>query len=145
MKLLLFTCARSYSVDRQTNAVSVFNVVERLAAREFPCSLPDLHVISVLKRDRLGTNLPLRLSVTIEGHTLLDEPFEVTFSDDGTARTFGRVGDLSVPVPGEVAFTFWRGNEKLGEWNIEMVEVPKTLQRSPIHEHEERAPHQFLN
>ncbi len=137
MKLLLFTCAGSFSVDQQSNAVSVFNIVERIVAPAFPCGLPDVTLVAMVRRDDRGPDLALRLVATLGEHTLIDTPFEMKFpapfSEDGRlARGFGRLAGLPVPGAGTLSFQLWRGNQKWGEWCVEMVEARAEAQPEPI-------------
>ncbi|MCC6912739.1 MAG: hypothetical protein IT566_03460, partial [Rhodospirillaceae bacterium] len=122
MKLLMFTCARGFSVDQGTNAVSLFNVVERIASPGFPCGLPELHIIAVARCKRAGPHLPLRLDASLNKNTLFEAPFEMLFSEDGRARGFGRISGFPLLEPGDLCFALWRGNQKIAEWQIELME-----------------------
>jgi hypothetical protein len=128
MRLTLFTCAVSYAVDQHSNAVSLFNIVERIAVPAFPSGLPEVCLVAMLSRGGDGPRVPLRLMASLGQYTLLNEPFEVAFSEDGLARGFGRLGGLPLPEAGTVVFALWRGNQKLGECRIAVCEAAAAVE-----------------
>jgi hypothetical protein len=141
MKLLMFTCAGSYAVDQQTNAVSVFNIVERVVSPVYPCGMPDFHMVALFRRDQGGPDLSLRLVATLNAHTLVDAPFDVQFSNGLAARGFGRIGGLPIPEAGTLSFALWRGNQKWGQWTVEMIDATDFIhQGAPAEEPRPKAP-----
>ncbi len=80
--LEFFVVAESFSIDRQSNRLSIFNIVETLAAEEFPVVLPSMVVITCLNLtdDELGEDFQVLLNVRSGGgDSPLGGPFPTNF------------------------------------------------------------------
>jgi hypothetical protein len=81
MKVQLAIIAQSSSVDRFTNRLSIFNVLETLEAPSFPLFIAEAVFVSVLRKEEGDSNtadgtLTIRAGDTTVGHTTIRIDFE---------------------------------------------------------------------
>ena len=147
MKILFAICSESVSVDRYTNKLSIFSVVDRLASTSFPFWMPRLCISLAVKREDVDPAV-----VHAKLVMLLDEkPIGTTsailpFQPDWMARIVINT-QLSVPAPGIVQFQLDTGTEQrmiaqITVQQISVADIPKqeTQGIHPLTDTEEAAP-----
>lgn len=133
MKLLLHVCATSSANDRETNQVSLFNVVEEMHVPSFPIVIPSLTIVSLLKRekgDRTKQNLQVRF--TLGRKVIADLPFEVDFQKGPRCRHNAEVRGLMIPSPGILKIGLRYKDKPMGSaWPIDVIDTGKATIEQP--------------
>ena len=97
MKAKLFTCARGVSIDRHSNNLSIFEVVEDVAPAAYPAMLAKFNVVLVVEKD-VGDpdQCTLILDVKQSNQAAFSHPIEIDF--DGKRRSRSVVEFPAIPL-----------------------------------------------
>lgn len=126
---LYLLIARSISIDRETNNVSIFEMMEGVTAQGFPVMLPDFALLAVLRhKPAESRTCNLTLKVTFDGALLNRQQFLVNFEHGSRFRLTVRFAGLGLPNAGTLKFEL----EELGAETEVIVEgPPQALGTSP--------------
>ncbi len=105
--LEFFVVAESFSIDRQSNRLSIFNIVETLTAEEFPVVLPSMVVVTCLNLtdDELGEDFQVLLNVCSGGDSPLGGPFPTNFKAQSRRhRVIQSFQGVPFSKPGDIRF-----------------------------------------
>lgn len=124
MKLQFALVAQSVAVDRFTNRLSIFNVVERFESPYFPIMAMELVVVVVLTREpnepeTFDTTMYARLGEVVIGQSNL----HVDFSGTPGTRLLTNLQGLPVMHPGELEFSFQLPNGEMVSATVPVVQV----------------------
>ena len=106
MPRTIFSLAsRSFSTDRDTGQLSIFEVLEGISALAFPVVLPEVAFTTLLEK-ATGEPDSRRMSfvVAIGGQELARMSFDVNFAHGNRFRMSIRVNGLVVPSAGPLSF-----------------------------------------
>lgn len=113
-----FIC-ETLSIDRETNQVSAFNIIDSFAAPAFPMFLRQVSFYCVLERAAGDPyDLNLIFSAEINGQQVFSNPQPVAFGNELIARGYARINGFLIPGPGKLAFKLTNGNATIAEYNI---------------------------
>jgi hypothetical protein len=129
MKCILAVCSDTVSLDKATNSVSLFGIVDGISALTFPHSLPNLAMLFIVKKE--GNEAEKGV-----GHAALtfrpnDEQAEiekgqvpVNFDFEGKQRlrVLIRSGGITVEEPGTLISRLWNKDILMGEWSIDVTQ-----------------------
>ncbi len=123
-KLLL--CAEGAVVDKMTNNVSAFNILEQLNFRSLPVIIPRMVILNVLEREK---DDPVvwkgKLRIELSGTVLLDQPLEHNFGDLARSRNLLTLGGLPITQPGVLETSLLEGEAKIITYKIDITMPPK--------------------
>jgi hypothetical protein len=120
VNVLFALCAAGVSVDRFSNRLSIFNVLEQIASPGFPIWLPEVTFVVGLRRE---DNEEQRIEghVRIElGDNVIGQPNAVVVDFEGgnTARQIMNFQGLPVPTPGDLTFRLFLPNNQVAAVTI---------------------------
>ena len=105
-KLEYFIVSEGVSVDRQTNRVSLFNVLEEAHLDRFPAAIPQVVVTSAWNREPLDEDVDYQVQLRIyapgeESHREFTTNIRI---ETDRHRVLQRIVNLQVSQPGELKF-----------------------------------------
>lgn len=120
----LAVCAESVVRDAETNAVSVFNIVEAAQGKGFPLVVPRLSCLFILTReDSDPTDYSGSMRIAAGTREIAQYPISVNFQDSCLNRSIVVIEGLVVPGPGPVQVSLWLRDEEKGMWQFEVKKV----------------------
>lgn len=124
IKLVTILAADGVVVDKQTNNVTLYSIVEMLTAGSFPFFKPSMFLFFGFRR---STDDPQsfnwQLEILNNEDILLTEEQNSDFGDRLGNRTIVRFDGFVVPAPGWLKIRMMRQGEMMGEYDIEVVAV----------------------
>jgi hypothetical protein len=126
MKLLLMTCADSCAIDRHSNRVSIFNILEYVITPTLPTVLYSLSVFTLWEREgNDAADMNALLKIKMNDRELLQSELIIRFQDPSTrVRNVTVVQGVVLSEPGQLRFEVSRGDTVLGKWDILVTVVP---------------------
>lgn len=127
MKCILAVCSDAVSLDKATNLVSLFGIIDGISALTFPHSLSNLAMLFMIKKeagDRKGATGQVSLSFQLTGSD--DEvqkgstPVKFDFEGMSKLRVLIRSNGITLEGPGTLFGRLWHKDEVLGEWAIDV-------------------------
>lgn len=133
MKLSFVCCAESGALDRESNRISLFNILPslRIPANRFPANLVKMMIGF---SGELEANEPTSQSVNIEidtGSTSLSEQIPVEFGVHTTFQGLVRVNNVIIPKPGEIRIRILQNGKSLGESSCKVLAGPAIEEEPP--------------
>ena len=130
MTVSLFVVSESSSVDRETNVLSIFNIVDHIDPVSLPLSIPGLVLTIVLIREEgEPETIDGRISIANNEDTIVTLPSKVDFAGKRRTRLSARINGVPVRSPGTLIFKYTA---------VSMVDVAVTVPVSepkPSQEH----------
>lgn len=121
-RLQLFVCARGSSVDRFTNNLSIFELLEGVAPETYPALLPNLVAVSVFTKGPTEEReiYPFVLKVKKGKEVILRTDLNIDFQGLARSRSIATIQGILLVEPGtlEVCLSDSRGTV-VGRYNIE--------------------------
>lgn len=107
MKVLLFAVSEGASVDQETNALSVFNIIEEITSVGLPLILPKAVITLVVEQDEAGIE-EVKGSIIIKNNERDVHMLSADFQFRGAPRARLRVTISGLPVheSGELIFRY---------------------------------------
>jgi len=118
--------AKDVSIDGQTNAVSVFNIIEGFQIVG-PVLIPEVAFFAIIGRDPADPpEVKADFRISLDETELVRAPVAaIRFSDKPQARVVIRLGGLPVPKPGTlVAQLVGDNGERLAGYQIKITAAP---------------------
>jgi hypothetical protein len=110
MTSLLFVVSEGASVDRNSNALSIFNMMEEINPVGLPLIIPTLVVIQVVEReDSDPDELRGHLTITNNERSPNGFPSDILFHGNRRARLTVRINGLPVHEAGTLVFRYTAG------------------------------------
>jgi hypothetical protein len=135
MMVILALCAAGVSVDRFSNRLSVFNVMEQIPSPGFPAWVPELTFVVVLRKENdENARFQTRCQVQLGDAMIVDNPAFVDFEGTNNARLVLNFQGLPVPSPGNLTFRLLLPNHEPAEVTIPVIRVGGNViaQAAPI-------------
>lgn len=124
MRLLLCTCAHSFSVDESSKRLSIFNIIEQMNATAFPAPMPPIYLITTLaKDDGDGEEIDLQLTIDVDGEEVANLPLSSNFQGKPKNRIIAELGGLIVPRAGQLSFCVRSGAAIIGRWPVLVTDI----------------------
>lgn len=119
IRSIMAACAQSVVRDAETNRVSVFNVLEEIAAPEFPAFLPELATVLFLERRPSDPNeVECEFAFVLNGEELWRGNLLVHFDGKLRSRAFLVARGVGPLEPGRLTVTWYVAGKKTGSWDI---------------------------
>lgn len=97
----LILAAEGIVVDRDTNSISVFNILDRITAEGFPVLLQKMALLVIWERSlEDAPQVDGRFSVHLSGRELYQQPVRVEFTTSTRNQFVLRMHGLVIPQPG---------------------------------------------
>ena len=124
-RLNLFLCAEGVIVDRRSNNVSVFTILEEVKPQELPIVLAQFVVLAILERDEGDPDkCDCTLAISLNDEGIFEQHMEVDFQGKPRVRQMVHFGGVPIEKPGTLTASLELGGEEIGEWRI-TVNLPK--------------------
>lgn len=123
----LVAIAKSATIDKYTNLLSIFEVVDTITSGTFPLALPAVAVVVMTQRDTETDpeNVDLDIHVRSAGKDLPSVTATIDFSGTSGNILIARVGGISVLGPGSLEFIIRHNKKQIGRFVVAVVsEVP---------------------
>jgi hypothetical protein len=105
MRVLLAVCAAGASVDRFSNRLSIFNVMEEIPSPTFPVWIPEMTFVVVLRKENNEPpQFQARCRVQVGEAVISEGTLDVDFGPNNTARGIMNFQGLPITTPGDVTF-----------------------------------------
>lgn len=105
MRVIFTVCAQSATVDRTTNRLSVFNVIDHLPISALPLTIPAISFVAVIEGDDQAVGSVNGMAEVASGaQTLFRYTVPVVFTDNRIARVI--LNFQSIPVHSLGPLTF---------------------------------------
>jgi len=125
MKTKLFLVCESAVIDRNTNNLSIFNILEEISAQGFPLIIPKLFVVYVLERKESEDASPeFNLRIIQEKKYLFDKTFTVNFQDKMRTRQLIELQGFTLTKSGHLTFRLNFRGKKFAEYSLIINALP---------------------
>jgi len=114
----LMACAEGVVIDRRSNNVSIFNIINEFHSPIFPAAVSQITTLVVLTRDPEDSDPECELRVALDGKVLFKTPAKAAFGETTRNRMVFDTSMLPVPEPGDLCFSFFVEKRKRSEWHI---------------------------
>ena len=119
MRATLFLCSQSSAVDVRRNTISVFHILEELAAPAFPIVIQALSIVAMLELDENEPADPrVLLRILLGDQQLFEGPFQADFRVRRKARALADFNGLVIPAPGVLNVLLHAGDRDIATWQI---------------------------
>ena len=127
MKSVYMLCADGIVIDRRTNNVSLFNVMEELNSVGFPLLINKLYAICLMNREAHDEDTTeARFEFKLDNKVLLKANTNINFQQKHRTRVVLEVSGLILPVPGTLKVSLLREGEVIAFNEIEINKIEKT-------------------
>jgi hypothetical protein len=105
MRVQFALCAQSASIDRSSNRLSIFNVVDHFPTSTLPIVIPTLTFVSVIETDKdEGTNVKGVLELVTNKSLVARIDVPISFVNGRLARVVLNFSGIPIREPGPVTF-----------------------------------------
>ncbi len=128
MKSIICFCSEGLVMDKKTNNISAFNILEKISSHGFPLFFQKIFFFARL--DRKESEPPKKtfdLKVFNNSEELLTSKVSVNFNDKLITRQIVEILGIAIKQPGELKFNLFDGEKEFCSYsiNIEQTENPK--------------------
>jgi len=126
-------CAESVVIDISTNNVSIFNIVDAIAAVGFPIGINKLSAIFLLTREEVDpSTVDAIISVSMANEAISTHPYQIDFQGTLRNRCVVTAGGIVVPGPGILKFSLTINNAEIAAIDVAVSGPPPTLAAEAI-------------
>jgi len=132
--------SKSVSVDQQTNSLSIFDIIEDIAALNFPISINELVFTCAVQREPDEPNTcAAEIEISFRDAAILTRVFEINFGTKLKSRLVIRTGGLPISEPGVLSCVI-RGEtlNGIGNYRIgisQIQEIPEAYRDGEVTVH----------
>ncbi len=131
IKPKLMLCADAVIRDAETNAISIFNIIEEIGAEALPLLIPRFVVYNLLERDDDDpVKVAATLRLTIDDESLFEQGITLNFQDKKRNRSIFTLHGLALFRPGILKVSLSVEDHELDSIFIEVIARQPTLQVS---------------
>ncbi len=112
--------------DAVTNSISVFNILESLAAQQFPTALPQFQLLSLIERDPEidPDEYDVKGTISLNGKQLPQEiSMRVSFEKKRRNRLIVTFGGIPIEEPGLLEFSLDYEGQLKTTYSLEIAEA----------------------
>lgn len=122
----LSTFAEQVIIDRQSNHLSLINVLEEFVFDTFPTILAKISLVNIIERDETDPEqLTGRLTIEMEGNRIVDQEIGVDFQGKLRVRNVTVFGGVPLAGPGKLTATLMMDDVVLGTCFINVSSRPR--------------------
>lgn len=120
MKAILIMCSEGIVLDRNTNNISVFNILEDIGSVGFPLLMQKFYFFSSVMKEGNDKKeeYELNLEVSVNDTIILTSKININFNRKLKTRAIVQFGGLAIPKAGTMCFKLLYGKRILGEYSI---------------------------
>ncbi len=125
-RLEYFLVCEGVSVDRQTNRISLFNVLEQVSVMRFPIPLPQVVAISAWNRETSDEGIEHQMTLRIHAPGV-EQPSEYRVNvrlENERHRVMHQMQNIQITQPGELRFEILANGEHKAEHLVTIIEHP---------------------
>lgn len=118
--LTLFLCANSCAVDRFTNNLSIFELLDTIAPLSYPALLPKVVLVCAFAKNEEDAEKRYRYDIEIKTgeQTIFHGDIDVDFGDGINARNVTTIQGVPVLSPGDMTVSLLSGDLVIGTYTI---------------------------
>ncbi|MGA9791486.1 MAG: hypothetical protein WBQ43_12410 [Terriglobales bacterium] len=125
MRAQFSVVSQSVAVDRFTNRLSLFNIIEAFQAPRFPLLIPEVVIVSFVRRDENEPNVfETDLVVNLNGNRIGMSHLHVNFEGRLYVRLIANFQNLPVLTAGDLEFTIPLPNGDPIRTSIPVIQIP---------------------
>lgn len=100
-------CAQSFAVDRVTNRLSLFNVLDAIQSQNFPVLIPEFVVVVLLTRELADpAQFDSEATFSLDDQVIARVPGQVGFQESVTSRHVIGLQSFPIAHPGQLQFRY---------------------------------------
>lgn len=123
MKCVLSACAESASLDKATNRVSLFNILDASSSLTFPYVISKLSLLFILQSEAGdGDEQEGFVSLNFEDQEKGKRPIKFDFEGKPRLRLIVAAEGISINKPGVLRSSVWHNDLEIGFWDIEITQ-----------------------
>ena len=127
MKSVYMLCAEGVVVDRRTNNVSIFNIMEEINSVGFPLLINKLYAVSLINREANDEDTTeAHFEFKLDDKVLLNANTSINFQNRQKTRSVLEVSGLVIPVPGTLKVSLLKDEEVISCNEIAINKIDKT-------------------
>jgi hypothetical protein len=124
MRVQFALCAQTASVDRSSNRLSIFNVIDHFPASSLPIVIPAITFVSIIESDKdESTNIKGILEITASKAMIARLELPITFVSGRLARVVVNFQGVPVREAGPVTFRLTIPNGTTAETTFQVVNL----------------------
>jgi hypothetical protein len=131
MKVLFAACAQSATVDRTTNRVSLFNVIDHYPTPVFPIVLPTIAFVAVIERDDGEDDASGTTEICVPDAAPFTHPVSIVFTGSRLSRVILNVQGIPMQREGLIRFRLILADGSFGEASFLVTNVAPTQNSAP--------------
>jgi hypothetical protein len=117
--------AQAASIDRFTNRLSLFNIIEGIQSPRFPLLLPECTIALMLRRaDNDPNEFDATVAIDAGGNRVGQSVFRVDFDHKPYVRLISNFQNLPILGPGELQITITIPNAEPIRAGIPVIQIP---------------------
>lgn len=127
MKSILTICSEGIALDRRSNNITVYNILEEIHSIGFPLVIQRLFFYSwIIREDKDSEEIHnLHFEVSIDGEKIFTQGIRINFNKKPRSRTIIEIGGLAIHKIGNLCFKLSYKSKKLGEYCVIVKAVDK--------------------
>ena len=127
MKSVYMLCAEGVVVDRRTNNVSIFNMMEEINSVGFPLLINKLYAVCLINREANDEDTTeAHFEFKLDDKVLLNANTSINFQNRQKTRSVLEVSGLVIPVPGTLKVSLLKDEEVISCNEIAINKIDKT-------------------
>ena len=108
----IILCAKGISRDAETDAVSVFSIIEGISAPKFPVVVAEMWVFSFVERDGdVSEKMDLEWCIHLGNKKLASHKAKIDFEGKRRHRLFLQIRGLKIEGPGDLTVSLDYGGQ----------------------------------
>jgi hypothetical protein len=124
MKIQLALCAQTVTVDRATNRLSIFNVIDLLPVSSFPHYVPGIAFVCIIENDDdSNRNVKGFFQILSNGVLVAASEVPIHFTENRLARIVLNFQGIPVPKPGPLIFRLTLPTGVVAETGFQVISV----------------------
>ncbi len=126
--------AESVVIDSQTQLVSAFNIIGKIAAGGFPLALNKIGILFIITREPDDADtIDGNIKVTLAGTELVNQPIQIHFFDKTRANHVVTLQGLVITGPGHLKFSLHHNETEISATECEVVAMTApTITTTPV-------------
>jgi hypothetical protein len=126
MRPIFSLCSEGVALDRQSNNVTVYNVIEEITSVGFPLLIPKLFLLASFAREGGDPDeAQIRIRVTAGETEVFNQAMSIRFQGKSRTRVIIQLAGTTVPGVGSLCFEILAGDKKLTEYLIDVKAAEK--------------------
>jgi hypothetical protein len=129
MRVQFALCAQSASVDRASNRVSIFNVIDHIPATSLPIIIPSVTFVSIFEneKDEPATNFKGVFEAKVNGQLVAKGEVPVSFVNGRLARVILSMNSIPIREHGILSFRLVIPDAATAETQVQIIDLsPRT-------------------